>query len=121
MADHTCPAIVVSCIDFRFQEFIEAWVQKNVGSSKYDRVSWAGGVFDLPGILKQIEISIRLHHTKKAILLNHEDCGAYGNAGTLEKHREDLLNAKKQILLLHPDMTVDLYYVHLDGTFEEIT
>ncbi len=118
---HTCDAVVITCIDFRFQTFIEAWIQKNVGPNTYDRVSWAGGVIDLAGILKQIEISTRLHHTKKAILMNHEDCGAYGESGTAQKHREDLLEAKKQILSAHPDLTVDLYYVHLDGTFELIS
>lgn len=118
---HTTSTIVVTCIDFRFQTFIEAWLTKNVGPDNYDRVAWAGGVFDLPGILKQIDISVRLHHIAKVILMNHEDCGAYGSAGTPQKHREDLRGAQAKIHLLYPHLDVSLYYTHLDGTFEKIT
>lgn len=84
MSDHTCKAVVVTCIDFRFQKFIEEWVNINVGPGQYDRVSWAGAVFNLETVLGQIEISHRLHHIKQVILVNHEDCGAYGMPGHMK-------------------------------------
>lgn len=117
---HTCDAIVVTCIDFRLQKYIEEWLVKNVGELQYDRVAWTGGVIDLPGILKQIEISNRLHHIQKVVLINHEDCGAYGATGTPEKHMQDLQNAKKEVAIKFPTLTVDTYYLHLDGMFEAI-
>lgn len=117
---HTTNTIVVTCIDFRFQKFIEAWLTKNVGPKNYDRVAWAGGVIDLYGILKQVDVSVRLHAIKKAIFINHEDCGAYGVAGTPDKHRADLLSARTKIHVLYPELDAILYYLHLDGTFEEI-
>lgn len=114
-------AIVISCIDLRFQKFVEDWTQQNVGEGKYDRVAWAGGIKDLGAVMSQVEISIRLHATKTAIFINHEDCGAYGDTGTPEKHREDLLVAKQTALERHPNLHVDLYYLHLNGTFEPIS
>lgn len=117
---HTCSAIVVTCIDFRLQKYIEAWLTKHVGDHQYDRVAWAGGVIDLPGIIKQIEISSRLHHIKKVVLINHEDCGAYEVSGSPEKHARDLRNAKKEVEIKFPNLNVDTYYLHLDGTFEAI-
>ncbi len=118
---HNAEAFVASCMDLRFQKFIERWANENVGEGKYDRVAWAGGIKDLQAVISQLDISVRLHHTKAAIYINHEDCGAYGTSGTAEKHREDLLKAKETTLQKYPNLHVDLYYLHLDGTFEEIT
>lgn len=117
---HHCSAIVVTCIDFRFQKFIEEWMNKTLGEGQYDRVAWAGGVFDLAGILKQIEISNRLHGIKKVILVNHEDCGAYGEAGTPKRHAADLSDVAAKIMALYPHLSVETYYLHLDGTFEKV-
>ena len=72
-------------------------------------------------ILGQIEIAERLHHIKKIILINHEDCGAYGESGTAKKHTEDLRNATAKIQQLYPDLEVQTYYLYLNGTFEKIS
>ena len=118
---HTAEAFVVSCMDLRFQAYIENWAHEHIGEGKYDRVAWAGGIKDLQNILGQLDISVRLHRTKTAIFINHEDCGAYGQTGTPEQHRTDLLAAKQTALEKFPNLTVDLYYLHLDGAFEKIT
>ena len=94
MNDHTAQALVVTCIDFRLQEAINKWISENFSPRTFDRVALAGGVKNLEVILGQIDIAIRLHHIKNVVLVNHEDCGAYGEAGTSEKHIEDLKSAK---------------------------
>lgn len=119
--DHSCNSIIVTCIDFRFQEYINTWVANNFQPKTFDRVALAGGVFDLEYILKQIEISNRLHHIKKVILINHEDCGAYGESGTHEKHIMDLENAKSKIEESLISLKIETYYLHLDGTFEKVS
>lgn len=116
-----CEAIIISCIDFRFQEHIHEWLLQNHTEQTHDRVALAGGVFDFYSVLKQVEISDRLHHIRKVILLNHEDCGAYGEAGTYERHKHDLEEAERKIEALFPHLDVEAYYLHLDGTFEEIS
>lgn len=121
MNDHTCEAIIVTCIDFRFQEYINTWIKENFQPKTYDRVAIAGGVFDLTAVLKQIEISHRLHHIKKVILINHEDCGAYGEAGTAEKHSQDLKNAAGKIKSQLPEVEIQTFYLHLSGTFKQIS
>ncbi len=118
--DHKAESIIVTCIDFRFQEDINNWIAQNFQPKTYDRVALAGGVKNLDTILEQIDIAIRLHHVKKVILINHEDCGAYGEGGNPEKHVADLKTAKAKIKELHPDLKVDIYYLHLNGTFELI-
>lgn len=121
MNDHTCEAIVITCIDFRLQEYINKWISKKFAPKTFDRVALAGGVFDLEYVLKQIEISHSLHHIKKVILINHEDCGAYGEAGTHEKHIMDLEETKRQIENLYRKLVIETYYLHLDGTFEKVS
>ena len=121
MSDHTTDAIVVHCIDFRFQKNLDVWLLGRFGHDNYDRVSLAGGVFDFYTILKQVEISNRLHKIKKVVLINHEDCGAYGAEGTYARHKSDLEEAERKIEALFPDLDVETYYLHLDGRFEKMS
>lgn len=117
---HSCDALIVTCIDFRIQKFIEDWLNSHLGKGKYDRVAWAGGIFDSAGVIKQVDISVRLHSIKKLILMNHEDCGAYGQAGTYEKHTYDLINIKKKICKIHTKLKIETYYIYLNGEFKKI-
>lgn len=120
MENHKAKVIVITCIDSRLQEAINQWIANHFQPKTFDRVALAGGVKNLDIILSQIDIAVKLHHIKKAILVNHEDCGAYGQASTPQKHAEDLRAAKEKIKELYPDLEVETFYLHLDGTFEHI-
>ena len=121
MAEHVTEAIVVHCIDFRFQKYLDPWLHEHLGHDNYDRVSLAGAVFDFYTVLRQVEISDRLHKIKKVILINHEDCGAYGAAGNYERHKADLEEAERKIEALFSNLDVETYYLHLGGKFEEMS
>jgi carbonic anhydrase len=120
MAEHVTNAVVVHCIDFRIQKYLDTWLQENLKHDNYDRVSLAGSIFDFAAVMGQIEISNRLHKVKKVILVNHEDCGAYGDVGNYERHKEDLKKAEKRLDDEFSHLDVETYYLHLDGTFEHI-
>lgn len=113
-------AIVVTCIDFRLQEKIEDWISKNFFPKTYDRVAIAGNVKDIDTVIKQVSIAKDLHNVKKVVFMSHEDCGAYGSDGVFTKHVHDLTQAKKKVHELYPDLEVETYYMHLDGTVEVI-
>jgi carbonic anhydrase len=121
MVKHVTGAIVVHCIDFRLQKYLDPWLREHFGHGNYDRVSLAGGVYDFYTILKQVEISDRLHKIKKVILINHEDCGAYGDEGTPERHAGDLHEAERKIEALFPHLDVEIYYMHLTGILENLS
>lgn len=116
---HTCKALVIHCIDFRFQTYITDWLNTHVGKHTYDRVALAGGVYDFYTIFKQVDISNLLHKIEKVILINHEDCGAYGAEGTKERHEHDLAEAERKIEAHFPHLDVETYYVRVNGTFEQ--
>ncbi|MCP4142717.1 MAG: hypothetical protein GY755_20950 [Chloroflexi bacterium] len=120
MPKKTTDAIVVHCIDFRLQEYLNHWLLENIGPGNYDRVSLAGGVFDLEAIFKQVEISERLHEIKKVVFINHEDCGAYGEAGTKERHEADLRAAREKIRKYYSHIDIELHYLSLAGEFEGV-
>lgn len=115
--DHKAENIVITCIDFRLQEDINNWISQHFRPKTFDRVALAGGVKNLDLIMSQIEIAYQLHHIKKVVLINHEDCGAYGAAGTPQKHKQDLQLAKRKVKEIYPHLEVETYYLHLDGTF----
>ncbi len=117
---HTCDAIVLSCMDFRIQKFVEDWARKNIGERNYDRISTAGASLDLDFVLRMVELSTRLHHIKRVILINHDDCGAYGASGTKEKHAQDLKIAKEKIQKLYSKLNVETYFMYLDGKIEKV-
>ena len=83
-------------------------------------VGFAGSTKDLDTILRQIDISVRLHHIAQVVLIHHEECGAYGAESSLEKHTADLLKAKSAILSCHPHLDISLYYLKLSGEFTPI-
>lgn len=118
---HITDAVIVHCIDFRFQKYLDAWLGENYARCKYDRVSLAGGVFDYDYVLKQIKISEALHDINQIVLVNHENCGAYGAEGTYARHKADLEEAKRKLDILFPKLDVEIYYLHLDGEFEEFS
>lgn len=118
---HIADAIVITCIDFRFQEYIDEWLKTNFTKYLFDRVGLAGGIFDFYTVLKQIEISNRLHQIKKVVLINHEDCGAYGKEGNFKRHKQDLIDAERKIEAIFPHLDVATFYLTMKGEFKEIS
>jgi len=117
---HICDALVVVCIDFRFQEYIRRWTEENLPGKKFDLVGWAGSTKDLDTIMGQVDISARLHDISQVVLVHHEECGAYGTESTKERHSADLAKAKERIKQKYPALAVETYYMHLDGTMEKV-
>src|SRR3989344_5868878 len=101
---HTCDALVVCCIDFRFQKFIREFTNERLVGKTFDLVGFAGATKDLATVLKQIAVSVRLHQIKEAYLIHHQD----------------LVKARSVVLAKYPDLSVYLYYLHLDGKFEKV-
>lgn len=120
MSIHTCDAFVVACIDFKFQKYIKNWLGTNFKNKAYDYVGFAGATKNLDVIINQLDISVRLHQIKEVVLIHHEECGAYGIESTHDRHVSDLNKAKQIISTKYPNLSVSLFYLHLDGKFEAI-
>lgn len=122
---------VMRCLDNRFWKTFQRFMRK-IGVGDIDPESPAGGakVFASPEkkhdrdfFLREIEKSIRLHHTKRVMLFTHSDCGAYGGlqrfGGDKEKefafHVVELKKAKAVVRKCFPKLKVEIYFIDSMG------
>jgi len=124
---HHCEAVVLSCIDFRFWKETIEFIEKELKIEDFDFPSLPGSakaINESTGedvAFKCISVPVELHKAQKIILINHEDCGAYGgserfggNSAEEQKfHEGELRKAKEKILAKYPDKEVILIYVRL--------
>jgi carbonic anhydrase len=78
-------AMVLSCMDPRFQPIVYNFLKKKKLTGRYSSFTIAGGSLGVTDakfkkwhktFWDNIETSIKLHHIKKLIVINHRDCGA---------------------------------------------
>lgn len=133
MGTHNCKALVIQCIDFRFRKSLTEFLEARFGNS-YDLVSVAGGVKRLVQdplennfILEQIKISDTLHKPEVILLIQHEDCGAYGGSKKFQNReqeidfqRQELKKAKALLGKQFPDKSVETYFIRLSGELDSI-
>ncbi len=119
--------LVATCMDLRFQKTVHEWLEKNNLYEKgHDRVSFAGAAGNLPLLLEQVRLSVKLHSPFAIYLLNHQNCGYYGDtlisgsSEELSKHTEDLKAAKKAILNEFPHLEVHGFFITLDKEVVEL-
>ena len=132
---HYCEAALITCEDFRLHQrkdgrnYIAEFI-RTLGED-CDLITRGGGVQDMvrPAeqgycdcLLRDAEVSAKLHDATNIYLVNHEDCGAYGDMDFSSKqeeygqHLEDLKKAKEVILKKFPDKNVQLYFAALEGS-----
>ena len=124
-------AVVVWCFDDRFYRLLKAF-GKQEGFKNIDLVKVAGGAKALAGdpsperdfLLNQIKTSARLHGTKRAILMTHRDCGAYGgskqfaDAAAEKAHHERQLAAARAFVEKETGLATSAYFADFDGLYE---
>ena len=115
-----CDTLVVHCMDYRLQKYLQPWITVRFGYDNFDIISLAGGVHDYEMVLKYVQLAVEIHGIRTVCLINHEDCRAYGRDGTYKRHRHDLLDTRGKIHALFPQLSLETFYLHLDGTFEPI-
>lgn len=115
-----CDALVVHCMDYRLQKFLQPWITVRFGYDNFDIISLAGSVHDYEMVLKYVQLAVKIHSIRTVCLINHEDCRAYGREGTYKRHKHDLLDTRFKIHALFPDLSVEAFYLRLDGSFEPV-
>lgn len=109
MSKHSCSSLVIRCIDFRIAPAKLTELLASAGicqDGDYDLVSIAGAGKDLLSenkaecdfILKQINISKKLHDTKTVYILMHDNCGAYNIADAATEHEVQSADLRRLII-----------------------
>lgn len=129
---YTAEIFVVRCFDDRFWKAFKRFMQRSGFFDNIDAEAVAGGakVFSSPEkeedrdfMLRELEKSIRLHHTKKVMLFTHSDCGAYGGitkfGSAPEKEFEFHVNEHKKALeairAKFPELEIETYFIDDKG------
>jgi hypothetical protein len=131
-------AFVVRCFDNRYWKVFKNFL-RDTGIKHIDPESVAGGakIFASPEkesdrdfMARELEKSIRLHHTKNVMLFTHHDCGAYGGFAKFGHddilefsfHTDELKKAASHVKEKFPSLEVSGYFLDRDGvTVVELT
>ncbi len=128
-----CDAAIVWCFDNRFELGFRKFLKRR-GILNTDPIKVAGGAkclaspeheTDRTFIIEQIRKSIKLHGTRRVILMLHSDCGAYGGLGAFkddpqverENHKAELARAAESLHRHIPGIQVDCYFVDFEGVW----
>jgi hypothetical protein len=133
-------ALVLSCIDYRILEAERYFLSLQNLGGQYDFTALAGASLALSGMphqydadafWDQLDISYRLHHIKKVIILDHQDCAVFqykidpnladNPALELTTHTEYLSRAYWAIRDRYPDLNIELYFVNLNTDVKQIS
>ncbi len=132
---YQCDAAILWCFDNRFDLGFHKFLKK-IGVVHSDPIKIAGGAkclaspeqeSDREFVLEQIRKSIRLHGTKRVILMVHSDCGAYGGlAGAFHgdakaealHHQQELHRAAANLSEAIPGIEIQGYFVDFEGIWD---
>lgn len=136
---HKAKAVVITCMDFRFQNAVRKYMKKKNLLGHSDRIVVAGGSRDFIIPVKeqhkdyvwtQLNLSLELHNPTKIIIIDHQDCGGYAQDGLIpkglilskdkRKHISMLKKLKRVILKKFPKKKVKFVYLGLDDSIEEL-
>lgn len=131
LGHYTAEVFTVRCVDDRFWKAFKYFLRSQ-NMKHIDPKSPAGGakIFSSPEkpedrdfMLRELDISIRLHNVKKVMLFTHHDCGAYGGikrfhdnlSEEFDFHAAEHKKAREAIHERFPDIHVDTYFIDDKG------
>jgi carbonic anhydrase len=131
-------AMVLSCMDPRFQPIVYNYLKKKKLIGKYSAFTIAGSAIGVTaGKFKKwhmtfwdnIDTSIKLHKIKKLIVINHRDCGAakiingkkeFNRVNETKIHKNSFLKLRKLFRKKYPKLTIELKLISLNQKVENL-
>ena len=129
-------AMVLSCIDPRFQSIVYNYLKKKKLNGKYSSFTIAGSAVGVTAnkfkkwhkvFWDNFDTSVKLHNIKKLIVINHRDCGAakiingkkeFTKINETKVHINSLQKIKKIFMKKYPELTIELKIISLNSKVE---
>jgi len=129
-------AMVLSCIDPRFQPIVYNYLKKKKLTGKYSSFTIAGSAVGVTAnkfkkwhkvFWDNFDTSVKLHNIKKLIVINHRDCGAakiingkkeFTKINETKIHINSLQKIKKIFMKKYPELTIELKIISLNSKVE---
>ncbi len=130
-------AMVLSCIDPRFQPVVYNYLKRKKLIGKYSAFTIAGSAIGVtaPKFKKwhktfwdNLETSIKLHKIEKLIVINHRDCGAariingkknFNKSNELSIHKISFIKLKKKFKNKYPNLNIETKLISLNKKVEK--
>ena len=129
-------AMVLSCIDPRFQPIVYNYLKKKKLSGKYSAFSIAGSAIGVTAnkfrrwhkaFWDNFDTSVKLHNIKKLIVINHRDCGAakiingkkeFSKNNETRVHKNSFHKIKKLFKKKYPKLRIEFKIISLNNKVE---
>ena len=126
-------AMVLSCMDPRFQNLVHNFLKKKKLTGKYSAFTIAGAAVGVTHnkfkkwhntFYDNLTTSIQLHKIEKLIVINHKDCGAAKIANGKKEfspenekniHQDSFGKLKKEIKKRFPKLKVESNLISIDS------
>ena len=130
-------AMVLSCIDPRFQPLVYNYLKKKKLTGKYSAFTIAGSAIGVTHnkfkkwhsvFIENLSTTIKLHKIEKLIVINHTDCGAAKIANGNKKfdslieeniHKSSFIEIKRKIKKKFPKIKIDLNLISLNNKIKK--
>ena len=125
-------AMVLSCIDPRFQLIVYNYLKRKKLIGKYSIFTIAGSAIGVTAnkfkrwhkaFWDNFDTSVKIHKIKKLIVINHRDCGAakilnnkknFNEVNELKIHKNSFINIKKTFKKKYPKLKIETILMSLD-------
>ena len=129
-------AMVLSCIDPRFQPIVYNYLKRKKLSGQYSSFTIAGSAIGVTApkfkkwhktFWENINTSIKIHKIKKLIVINHRDCGAakiingkkeFSKNNETKIHKNSFYKIKKIFKKKYPKLRIELKLISLNSKVE---
>jgi carbonic anhydrase len=129
-------AMVLSCIDPRFQTIVYNYLKKKKLSGKCSAFTIAGSAVGVTAnkfkswhkvFWDNFDTSVKLHNIKKLIVINHRDCGAvkiingkkeFSRTNETKVHKNSFQKIKKIFKKKYPKLSIELKIISLNSKVE---
>ena len=129
-------AMVLSCIDPRFQTIVYNYLKKKKLTGKYSSFTIAGSAIGVTAnkfkrwhktFWDNFDTSVKLHNIKKLIVINHRDCGAakiingkkeFSKNNETIVHKNSFYKIKKLFKKKYPKLRIEFKIISLNNKVE---
>ena len=129
-------AMVLSCMDPRFQPIIYNYLKKKKINGNYSSFTIAGSAIGVTAnkfkkwhktFWENFDTSVKLHNIKKLIVINHRDCGAakiingkkeFSKINEIKVHENSFRKIKKMFYRKYPKLKIELKLISLNKKIE---
>ena len=130
-------AMVLSCIDPRFQPIVYNYLKRKKLSGQYSSFTIAGSAIGVTApkfkkwhktFWENINTSIKIHKIKKLIVINHRDCGVakiingskkFNKSNETKIHKTSFKKIKSIFYKKYPSLKIELSFISLNKNVEK--